>query len=749
LLLGLNAAAPAAAHFDQGSAPTAQAPAVSQAPIRQFGRAGAAGWVVLGDDLYWSATGDAPWARITPGPGWHIEAVYFHDERAGLALLSQGARLNLVKTTDGGQTWKRLELSLFSVADPASQVGGYFIQFITSQVGWLVAQQATSSNFSSGVLFRTQDGGQTWERLPVPIGGPAYFSTDQNGWVAGGPTGADLFHTVDGGRSWQRQSVGAGGDARFYQNPLFSDPMHGFISVGVNDGAQSRLELFRTDDGGQHWFLAQQTPVTAPFSGKLSVPQAFVSAGTLLLAPPTNAPIRIIESPNGSSSTQGVAAASAPSDIVALASSAASTAFALTSIGQCLPYTGACTLETQLWHSEDGGLLWSRVELPAPAAAPTPQMYGRAGAAGQGFDKCDIAPATQMQAWRTGSPYRSVNLYIGGSQRSCTNALLSASFVLDLARQGWTFIPTWVGPQAGGNTCCTITMSSDPTTAYNQGLAEANAAADTAAALGFGATVIYYDLENYDISNATYRSAAKAFISGWTGQLRARGHQAGVYAASCASAPIDFTTIANVPDAIWLANWYNAAPTGTYDSYATVWGVSCLDDTYWGNHQRIRQYAGGHNETWAGVTFNIDSNVVDGLVATRINPPGTPLVLAPANNATVAGLPFNVQVQAGTLNETGLATFTVDIATDSAFNALVFHIEGQTGSSIPVNVPQAGSYWLRARQGDGCCAVGPYSAAARITVGGGTAAMPSRIPPPILVVPRPPARATEISPWFD
>jgi hypothetical protein len=31
--------------------------------------------------------------------------------------------------------------------------------------------------------------------------------------------------------------------------------------------------------------------------------------------------------------------------------------------------------------------------------------------------------------------------------------------------------------------------------------------------------------------------------------------------------------------------------------------------------QRLRQYAGGHNETWGATTINIDSNVLDGRVA--------------------------------------------------------------------------------------------------------------------------------------
>jgi hypothetical protein len=46
-----------------------------------------------------------------------------------------------------------------------------------------------------------------------------------------------------------------------------------------------------------------------------------------------------------------------------------------------------------------------------------------------------------------------------------------------------------------------------------------------------------------------------------------------------------------------------------------VWDVACLSNGLWVNHQRIRQYAGGHGETWGGVTLNIDCNVIDGIVA--------------------------------------------------------------------------------------------------------------------------------------
>ncbi len=111
--------------------------------------------------------------------------------------------------------------------------------------------------------------------------------------------------------------------------------------------------------------------------------------------------------------------------------------------------------------------------------------------------------------------------------------------------------------------------------------------------------------------NTACRNAAKSFISGWTAQLHARGSEAGVYGSSCGSAISDFASISNVPDAIWPAHWIYSS----YNSGATVWDVACLSNGLWANHQRIRQYAGGHGETWGGVTLNIDCNVIDGIVA--------------------------------------------------------------------------------------------------------------------------------------
>jgi hypothetical protein len=208
-----------------------------------------------------------------------------------------------------------------------------------------------------------------------------------------------------------------------------------------------------------------------------------------------------------------------------------------------------------------------------------------------------------------------MNLYIGGANRACDNVRLTPGYVESLAEQGWTFIPTWVGPQAAGWGYQGVKMSYDPAVAYEQGEAEAEVAVSAATDLGLAAsgegTVAYYDLEAYDTGNAPCRQAANSFIQGWSERLQALGMVAGAYGAGCASAPSDWAALPSPPDALWAAHWI-------YDFYApeaTVWDVACLSNALWPNHRRLRQYTGGHDEVWGGTNLTIDCDVLDGIVA--------------------------------------------------------------------------------------------------------------------------------------
>lgn len=230
----------------------------------------------------------------------------------------------------------------------------------------------------------------------------------------------------------------------------------------------------------------------------------------------------------------------------------------------------------------------------------------------QGFDKCNIPYGTktesvnQMQTWWYLSPYYITNLYIGGVSRYCSNTELDAVWVNLVAKQGWSFIPTWVGPQAP----CTsfrYKFSYDVNTAYTQGIIEANTAVAAARNLGFlGSAVIYYDMEMYSTTNTACQLAVKSFLRGWTQRVKEYGLRSGVYGHRVNAN--DWATISPAPDSAWIAYWvYPFA----YNPYASAYGIPGVADSLWYRH-RIRQYAGDHVETYGGFAFGIDSNIADG-----------------------------------------------------------------------------------------------------------------------------------------
>jgi photosystem II stability/assembly factor-like uncharacterized protein len=233
------------------------------------------------------------------------------------------------------------------------------------------------------------------------------------------------------------------------------------------------------------------------------------------------------------------------------------------------------------------------------------------------FDRCHLPNISQMQTWWNSSPYRITNVYIGGGLLFHECTVPDTDWIETVQDQGWGMIPTWIGPQAPCSSY-KLRMSSDPAIAYQQGQTEADAASLAAwqiglSGYGMGGTIIYYDMEDYNPANTGCREAVKSFISGWTERLHYWGNRSGAYGGGCTSYVRDWAEATYPPDNLWVAAWnYNH-----YRKNVSLFGITCVPDILWPNHQRIRQYTGGHNETWGNVTFTIDSNISDAEIVTR------------------------------------------------------------------------------------------------------------------------------------
>jgi Domain of unknown function (DUF1906) len=235
-------------------------------------------------------------------------------------------------------------------------------------------------------------------------------------------------------------------------------------------------------------------------------------------------------------------------------------------------------------------------------AAPTARISA-ADFTGLGFDACAAPSRSAMRAWDS-SPYRAIGVYIGGLNRACSQPNLTSGWVAEQVARGWHLIPTYVGLQAPTSSCSSCAKLSAGS-ATLQGAAAADDAVERAREIGIGpGSPIYFDMEGYSrTSSAT--NATLTFLAAWTERVHALGYESGVYS-SAGSGIADLVarlgTGYRQPDHIWIANW---------DGRRTADDPYVPDDA-WSEHQRIRQYRGGHDERWGGVTINVDNNYVEG-----------------------------------------------------------------------------------------------------------------------------------------
>ncbi len=250
----------------------------------------------------------------------------------------------------------------------------------------------------------------------------------------------------------------------------------------------------------------------------------------------------------------------------------------------------------------------ARARLSAEASRVPPAHIATAAYTGLGFDACSAPSKRSMSAW-AGSPYRAIGVYIGGVNRGCSQPNLTASWVAEQTAAEWSLIPTYVGLQAPTSSCSSCAkLSTSISTATTQGTEAADDAVAQARIEGIGeGSPIYFDMESYSRTSSA-SNATLSFLAAWTARLHALGYQSGVYssgASGVADLAAKYGTTYLEPDELWFANW-NGRASAASDPY--------VPSTAWVGH-RIHQYAGGHDETYGGVTINIDNNYVEGATA--------------------------------------------------------------------------------------------------------------------------------------
>jgi photosystem II stability/assembly factor-like uncharacterized protein len=172
-----------------------------------------------------------------------VRDIFFIDEKNGWLVCEVNVyqlkskddpRAYLMKTTDGGEHWKRIEIEGFDV--DSSLVRAVFSR---NGRGWTFGE--------AGSIYTTHDSGDTWTKLRSPtrrllLGG--MFVDDDRGWIVG--AGATIIQTSDGGETWYQSTLPQVEKSTRFTATSFIDNRNGW-AVG------SAGSVYRTVNGGRTW----------------------------------------------------------------------------------------------------------------------------------------------------------------------------------------------------------------------------------------------------------------------------------------------------------------------------------------------------------------------------------------------------------------------------------------------------------------------------------------------------------------
>jgi photosystem II stability/assembly factor-like uncharacterized protein len=207
--------------------------------------------------------------------GQNLRAVHFADEQRGWAAGDSGV---VWRTRDGGQSWEQMA--------GLRGVSVNHLYFADAEAGWMIGQTRDANQNATRlqtVLLQTTDGGRTWKTQEVPGIVRVQFVNAREGWAVG--DNAALLKTSDGGASWQRyeglaELFGAPVDGANYNfgfcDVNFNDAAHGWAIGNFFGRTRTHIGgLFVTTDGGGAW---RRVPLPIRLPGEIQ-PGAGKSGG--------------------------------------------------------------------------------------------------------------------------------------------------------------------------------------------------------------------------------------------------------------------------------------------------------------------------------------------------------------------------------------------------------------------------------------------------------------------------------------
>jgi photosystem II stability/assembly factor-like uncharacterized protein len=182
------------------------------------------------------------WSRIDSPTDNFLRTLCFLDSLRGYVAGDSGL---ILYTSNGGDNW----------TEQQSNTSGKIVEifFLNDDMGWALAWSEGLSDFFGTYILTTTNGGNDWieeefrqENIFLYA---VYFQDSVKGFLGGNPGG--IFKTTDGGVTWDSAAIA---NAPFAYFPIlkfnFFNDQYGFACGGAHDIAGI---TWKTTDGGDYW----------------------------------------------------------------------------------------------------------------------------------------------------------------------------------------------------------------------------------------------------------------------------------------------------------------------------------------------------------------------------------------------------------------------------------------------------------------------------------------------------------------
>lgn len=213
------------------------------------------GWTVSSSGkIYRTSDGGTNWIKVYDS-NYYLRSVEFLSESIGFVGSLDGAFL---RTDDGGYTWENIKDSIPGIH--TGICGLYHLDNFVYGVGiWS----------HPAYFIKSADGGTTWTSTDMSEHASGlvdcHFLNENIGYVSGilEPQGGVILRTIDGGNTWEKVFASHGG-MEYVWKMFFVNGTIGYASI---ESFIDLTSIAKTTDGGQTWTQLIVSPTNQDIQG--------------------------------------------------------------------------------------------------------------------------------------------------------------------------------------------------------------------------------------------------------------------------------------------------------------------------------------------------------------------------------------------------------------------------------------------------------------------------------------------------